>query len=53
MSRKQKQTLEHWLKSNGKFEQIMFTYAELSEMSRVARADMLDVMYYLRYERSK
>ena len=51
MNGKQLIKLEQYLRKTGKFEQELFTLAELEELAQLIGADVVDVMFYLRYER--
>lgn len=51
MSAKQIISIEQYLRTTGKFEQTIFTVAELEEIARATSTDLLEVMYYLRFER--
>lgn len=51
MSGKQVMSIEQYLRKTGKFEQNIFTVAELQEIARATKTDLLEVMYYLRFER--
>lgn len=51
MSGKQILSIEQYLRMTGKFEQIVFTIAELEQIAKATNTDLLAVMYYLRYER--
>lgn len=51
MSGKQIISIEQYLRKTGKFEQIIFTVAELEQIAKATGADLFTVMYYLRYER--
>ena len=51
MSGKQIISIEQYLRKIGKFEQIIFTIAELEQIANATGTDLLTVMYYLRYER--
>ena len=51
MSKIQILILENYLKETGKLEQNLFSMAELEEMAKLCRTDVVEIMYYLRYER--
>ena len=51
MSGKQILSIEQYLRKTGKHEQVVFTVAELEQIAKATGADLLTVMYYLRYER--
>ena len=51
MSSKQIIAIEQNLRSTGRFEQIEFTIAELEDLAKLIQADVIDIMFYLRYER--
>ncbi len=43
--------IEKALKELGLENETKFTYKELTEISKLAKVDTIDVMFYLRYER--
>ena len=51
MSGNQVMSIEDYLRKTGKFEQVVFTIAELEQIAKATKTDIIDVMYYLRYER--
>lgn len=51
MSGSQLLNIEDYLRKTGKFEQVVFTIAELEQIAKATKTDLIDVMFYLRYER--
>ena len=51
MNGRQIMKLENYLREHGMSEQDMFTMKELEDMAKLVKADVIDIMFYLRYER--